>query len=77
MLYILSYCVLYLDLIVFCILTCSVPYVDMFYLVLFMFQHLKSQQEGIQQLINVIKEDLMDLTIIDQGWQEAAIQHKR
>jgi hypothetical protein len=39
-------------------------------------QHLKSQQEGIHQLIAIIKEDLIDLSIIEQGWQEAELQHK-
>ena len=33
----------------------------------FFFQILKQQQEGLQHLINIIKEDATDLQLIEQG----------
>ena len=36
------------------------------------FQHLKQQQAGLKHLISIIKEDLDDLTLIEQGLSETA-----
>lgn len=36
------------------------------------FQHLKQQQAGLEQLIGVIKDDIEDLKLIEQGLQDPA-----
>ena len=36
------------------------------------FQHLKQQQEGLQHLISIIKEDVDDLKLIEQGLCDTA-----
>lgn len=35
-------------------------------------QHLKRQQDGLSHLINIIKDDLEDLRIIEQGLVDAS-----
>ena len=36
------------------------------------FQLLKQQQEGLQHLIDIIKEDTQDMNLIDQGLADAS-----
>ncbi|XP_071500029.1 nucleoporin p54-like [Diadema antillarum] len=38
-------------------------------------QHLKQQQEGISQLVGIIKEDLEDLKLIERGLEDANLTH--